>query len=163
MSEPLPHPFLRSTSTAWVAFVLQVLVLVVVTLIVADGSSELPALLPVALAASVGVAAIVGVRAMERLLTASSPDGVDDAMQLIRSRSTVQWAIADAPVILSAVLAFVLGPPAVVLVGAVGSIWALVLARPSMMRIERVEKAWHEEGSRVRLVRHLQRGERSGR
>lgn len=149
------HPQLRNASVVWLVLVAQIPVLVVLTLVVSDRRPDLPALLPAILVASVGVVSSVTVVVLERLLATTAPRTVEEALHALQTRSLVQWAIGEAPLLLGVALAFALGPPWVVLVGALASAETLMRARPSRARIERLDRAWQEVGSPVRLADHL--------
>lgn len=150
------HPLLRTMSTIWVAFVATVPVLVVVTLLAGDRTPELPVILPAVLVVSVGVATIVAVVALERMLAASPPADLDAAFATVRARRLTQWAVSEAPMMLAIALALVLGPPWVVAVGASGTLCALAIARPGAASLERLDRAWQAAGSPVSLARELE-------
>jgi hypothetical protein len=147
---------LRSVQLLWLAFAgVVALVAVLVPFIVPDPGSTVPAALPVLLAATAGIGALVGIVALDRGLTAASPADDRAAVAELRSRLVMQAAIAEAPALLAVALAFVLGPPWAATAGALPGLVGLAMVRPSTARLERLDAAWRAEGVDVSLRRGL--------
>lgn len=144
---------LRSLSAVWFALTLQTPVLVGVVLLVGGRQPDLPGWMPALLVASVGVGASLAVHAMERLLAATPPPDEAAALTTVRVRSLVQWAVAEAPLLTGVVVALVLGPGWVVVVGALGSVEALLYTRPSAARFARLSRAWQQAEPPMRRTR----------
>jgi hypothetical protein len=146
----------------WVGFAAGIAAITAVAVVGGEGASDLPAALPVTLAVAAVGGAVIGVLAVDHTFAAAPP--ADDAAALaeLRSRAFLQVAIAEAPVLLAFALAFVFGPPWVAVVGGVGGVLALALARPTRTRIARIEAAWRDAGRDVSALRADQAGVRSG-
>ncbi len=130
----------------WAATGVVATVAVVAPLVIPDPGTTVPAVLPAVLAASTVAAALVGVVVLDRGLTARTPDGPDDAGRELTSRLVLQIAVLEAPALLAVALAAVVGPPWVVLVGAVPVLAGLLWLRPSAGRLRRLEAAWQRAG-----------------
>jgi hypothetical protein len=146
-------PFLRTCQQLWAVMLVGVVALAGVVAFLAPSSATLPAVLPATLAAAIGAAGLVGVLALERLFAASPPADDGAALAEYRTRLVLQAVVAEATVALSAVLAFVFGPAWVAAVGGVFAVTALLLARPSRARFQRLDAAWAAAGGDVSLVR----------
>lgn len=146
----------RSVATLWLTFTVVVgLVAVVVPFVVPDPGSTVPPALPVLLAATAGVGALVGIVALDRGLTGTAPADDRAAVAELRSRLVMQAAIAEAPALLAVALAFVLGPPWTATAGALPGLIGLLLVRPSAARLERLDAGWRAAGRDVSLQRGL--------
>lgn len=147
---------LRSVQNLWWVFTSIVAVVALgVPFLVPDPDSTVPAALPVALAAAAGIGALVGIVALDRGLTATTPSDDRAAIAELRSRMVMQAAIAEAPALLAVALAFVLGPPWTATAGALPALVGLALVRPSRARLERLDARWREAGVDVSLRRGL--------
>lgn len=140
----------------WAAFTGVVTVAsIAIPLVATDMDSTVPAVLPAVLALSVGVAALVGMVALDRTLMATPP--ADDAAAAIelRARLVIQAAIAEAPVLIAAAMAFVLGPPWIVLAAAIPVLAGMGLVYPGPRRLARLDTAWAAAGADVSVGRAL--------
>lgn len=137
MSAPALGP-LRRVRVAALAAVPLVAGLVLVT---ADPDSTLPAALPVLLAAVTGAAAVGGVVAAERMLARRTPDPAEAAAAL-HAHGFLQLAVAEFPLLLAVAMAYVMGPPWVVVVGAAAALAALLIGAPTTARARRLEGLW---------------------
>jgi hypothetical protein len=146
-------PFLRTCKQLWAVLFVGVLALAGVVTFLAPTAATLPAVLPVAFAAAIGAAGVIGVLALERLFAASPPRDDGAALAEYRTRLVLQGVVAEATVALSVVLAFVFGPAWVAAVGGMFAAAALLLARPSQARFRRLDAAWGDAGADVSLVR----------
>lgn len=147
---------LRSVRALWLTFATVVgLVAAIGPFVVPDPGSTVPPVLPVALAAAAGVGALVGIVALDRGLATSAPPDDRAAVAELRSRLVIQAALAEAPALLAVALAVVLGPPMVVLAGALPGLLGLLLIRPSTARLDRLDASWRAAGSDVSLRRAL--------
>lgn len=144
---------LRSLQMLWAAVLACVVMVAVIVVVVAQASPELPAALPALLVAALGVAAFVGVEAVDRTFAGAPPADDQAALVDYRTRLILQVAILEAPVLLAVALAFVLGPGWVVLVGAATTVIALLRVRPSLTRLRRFDHAWQSAGRDVSLER----------
>ena len=124
-----------------------VLLAVGVPLLVPDPATTVPAALPAALAGSAGLGAIVGVLVLDRGLAARTPADAETAARELTTRLVLQVALLEAPTLLSVALAAVVGPPVVVLAGAVPALVGLVLVRPGDARLARLRRAWRGPAS----------------
>ena len=146
----------RSVRALWVSFTAVVAVAaVVVPFVVPDPGSTVPAVLPVLLAAAAGAGALVGIVALDRGLTATTPRDDRAAVAELRSRLVMQAAIAEAPALLGVALAVVLGPPVTATAGALPALVGLLLVRPGAARLARLDAAWQAAGADVSLRRSL--------
>lgn len=150
-------PFLRTCQQLWAVLLVGVVALAGVVTFLAPTTATLPAVLPVALAAAIGAAGVVGVLALERLFAASPPRDDSAALAEYRTRLVLQAVVAEATVALSVVLAFVFGPAWVAAVGGTFAAAALLLARPSQARFRRLDAAWGAAGADASLVRGADR------
>lgn len=137
----------------WAAVALGLVLVTVLVLVAATDDSTIPAILPAALTAAGGLAAVVGTRALDRFFAASPP--ADDATALIefRQRAYLAVGIAEAPLLLGVALAFVLGPAWIAAVGLAGALAVLAAARPTTGRLASIDAAWQGAGADVSLVR----------
>ncbi|MEX1178568.1 MAG: hypothetical protein WEB09_08910 [Nitriliruptor sp.] len=157
MDEPgaTPRPDLRSLQLLWWAFAGTVVVLTSTVLLLADGASSVPAVLPVALILAVGAAGLVAVAAIDRGLRAHPPADDEAAVTELRSRLVIQMAVIDAPMLLGIALAVVLGPPWLVAVALLPTAVSLLVVRPTGDRLDRIDASWSAAGADVSLRRAL--------
>ena len=137
MSSPALAP-LRRVRLATVAVVPLLAALVLAT---ATPDTTVPAVLPVLLVAVTGAAAIGGVVAANRMLERQTPTATE-AAGAVRAHGFLQLAIAEFPLLLAVALAYVMGPPWVVVVGAAAALTALLLGPPTTARARRLEALW---------------------
>ena len=137
----------------WSVFVGAVVVLCVAGALVADTESTVPAALPVLLVLALGAGAVAGVLVVDRGLYLVSPDDDERAGEEVRARLALQIAIGQTPTLLAFALAFVLGPPWVVLVGGAVSVGMLLKVRPTRARLEELEQVWRRGGADASVLR----------
>lgn len=150
MKPPSPLTLLRRL---WVGVAAGLLVLTVFVLVAAGARSTVPAPLPLALAAVAGVAAVIGARAVDRVFAATPPSDDEAALAELRQRAYLVVGIAEAPVLLGVAIAFVIGPRWAAAVGALGGLSVLIVARPTVARLARIEAVWQDAGHDVSLLR----------
>lgn len=119
---------------------------VAVPLVIPDPATTVPAALTAALAASAAIAALIGVAVLERGAGARVPADADAVARELTTRLVLQVALLEAPTLLSVALAVVVGPPVVVLAGAIPAALGLVLVRPTGARLARRTEAWQQRG-----------------
>lgn len=146
-------PFVVTSQRLWAAFLVGILAIAAIVTFVADTSSELPAVLPAALAAAAGGGAVVGVLAIERVFAATPPKDDTAALGEYRMRLVLQAVTAETAVLFAVILTFVFGPSWVAGVGGIAAAVALLLARPSEERLRRLDAAWQAQGADVSLLR----------
>lgn len=151
-----PDPTLRSVRLLWLSFTVVVaLAAFLLPLVIPDPESTVPAVLPAVLALAAGAGALVGIIALDRGLTAARPADDRAAVAELRSRLVMQAAIAEAPALLAAAMAVVLGPPWIAAVGGVPALVGLLLVRPTPGRLAKLDGAWQAAGADVSLRRAL--------
>lgn len=128
---------------------------VVIPLVAPTREAAVPAVLPVTLALTTGLAALAAIVALDRTLRATPPADDDAAAAELRTRLVLQAAVAEAPVLLAVALAFVVGPVWSVPAAAVPALTGLVLVRPSAARLLRFDRSWTAAGADVSLVRAI--------
>ncbi len=155
-SPPSQVPLLRSIRLLWAGFTGALAVIAfVVPAVVPDAGSSVPALLPIALAATAGLGALAGIDAIDRAMAAATPRDDRAAVAELRSRLVMQAAIAEAPALLAVALAFVLGPPLAATAGALPGLIGMLRVRPSTARFDRFDQAWRAAGLDASLRRAL--------
>lgn len=137
----------------WLGFAVGIVVLTVVPVVAVDRTSTVPPALPAALALAGSVAAVVAVAAVDRTFAATPPEDDRAALEEFRSRSFLQVAIAEAPVLLAFALTFALGHRWSAPIGGAGGLAALAIARPTTARIARIEASWRAGGHDVSILR----------
>ena len=153
---------LASHQRIWLAFTVGVLGLSAVLTVVADVEPRLPAVLPLGLAAVIGVAGVVAVVAIDRVFAASPPDDDDAALGELRTRLVLQAVVAETVVLLTTVVAFMFGPRWSVTIGGVAGAVILLWVRPRAARLARFDAAWAAAGHDVSLRRGLDPAFRGG-
>jgi hypothetical protein len=68
-------------------------------------------------------------------------------------RAYGQLAVLEFPLFLGVAMGFVLGPPWIVLLAAVGALAALAVTWPTRSRLARFDAAWQAAGHDVSLLR----------
>jgi hypothetical protein len=143
----------RGLTRLWAVAAVAVALLAAVVVLTSDADSSVPAALPAVLTGAVAVGAVAGVVAVDRTFAATAPADDDAARQELRTRSYLQLAILEAPVLLGVALGFALGPPWVAVVGSAGALAALAAARPTRGRLASFDEAWQRAGHDVSLLR----------
>ena len=149
------HPQLAALRRIWNGCVTGLVVLASALTSLASSASTLPAILPLGLAAAVGVAAVCAVIGVDRVFAASPPESDELAVRQLRGRLVVQAAIAWAAVLVGTLVAFAFGPRWSVIVGAMAALVALLRIRPSWDRLARFDAAWCRTHRDVSLRRAL--------
>jgi len=139
----------------WLAFLVGVVLLGGVLTVVVDVEPTLPVALPLALSASVAVATGVGVLAIDRIFAASPPADDQAAVGELRTRMVLQAVLAETLVLVTTILAAMIGPRWNVAIGAVAAVAILLWIRPRPARLHRFEAAWAAAGADVSLRRGL--------
>lgn len=138
MSAPALVPLRRVRMAALAAVPL----LAALVLATAEPASTVPVVLPVLLALATGAAAVAGVVAADRMLERRTPT-VDEAGPALQAHGFLQLAIAEFPLLLAVAMAYVMGPPWVVAVGAAAALGALLVGAPTTARARRLEAVWN--------------------
>ncbi len=141
----------------WLAFLVGVVLLGGVLTLVVDVEPTIPAALPLLLSTSIAVAAGVGVLAIDRIFAASPPADDEAAVGELRTRMVLQAVLAETLVLLTTILAALIGPRWNVLIGTVAGVAILLWIRPRPARLQRFEAAWTAAGADVSLSRGLGR------
>lgn len=148
-------PALTLLLRLWLGVAIGLAVITTLVLVAATAEPTLPAILPLSLVAAAGVGAVIGARAVDRLFAASPPRDDAAALAELRQRAYLAVGIAEAPVLLGVAVAFVIGPRWAAVVGAIAGLAVLVVARPTVPRITRIESAWQDAGHDVSILRAL--------
>lgn len=146
-------PALRRLQRLWLIFVLTLVVIGVSLWFVDLEPSALPMLLPAGLALAGGVAGLLVVVAIDRTFAAAPPEHDLRALREFEARQALQFAVSLAPALLGFALAFVFGTVLAAAVGWALAIIALLRARPSQARLERIERVWGAAGTDVSALR----------
>ncbi len=139
----------------WAAFLVGVLTLATILTLVVDVTPTLPMALPLALALTLGAAGYLAAIGIDRVFAASPP--ADDARALgeLRARLVLQAVIAETVVLVTTVLAAILGPRWNVAIGGLAAVAILVRVRPRPSRLARFDAAWAAQEADVSLLRAL--------
>ena len=151
-------PALRRLQRLWLLFVATLLIIGGSLLFVDLEPGTLPVLLPAALAMAGGVAAVLAIVAIDRTFAAAPPEHDLRALREFEARQALQFAVSLAPGLLGFALAFVFGAVLAAAVGWAFAVVALVRARPSQDRLERIERAWDAAGNEVSALRAARAG-----
>lgn len=130
----------------WAAASVVTAVALVVPVVVPDPETTVPAALPAVLGVTTAVAALVGVLVLDRGLLARRPADGEDAARELTARLVMQVALLEAPVLLAVALAAVVGPPWVVLPGALPALAGLLVLHPGRARLARLRARWDAAG-----------------
>lgn len=153
MPQPTDRGPLVVQQQLWLAFLVGVVLLGGVLTVVVDVEPTLPAALPLLLSAAMAVAAFLAVLAIDRIFAASPPDDDAAAVGELRTRMVLQAVLAETLVLVTTILAALVGPRWNVAVGAVAATGILLWVRPRPERLRRFEAAWTAAGSNVSLTR----------
>lgn len=139
----------------WLAFLLGVVLLGGVLTVVVDVEPTIPVVLPLLLSVSTAVATAVGVLAIDRTFAATPPADDEAAVGELRTRMVLQAVLAETLVLVTTILAALVGPRWNVAIGATAAVAILLWVRPRPTRLRRFEDAWAAAGSDVSLTRVL--------
>lgn len=142
-------PPLRRLHRVWLAFMVILVILAASLLVIDVVPSSLPAALPAALAAVAGIAGIVSVVAIDRTFAATPPTDDARALREYQARQALQFAVSLAPAVLGVALAAVLGSVTAAAIGVACAFAALLRARPTTARLQRIEATWADQGGEV--------------
>jgi len=146
-------PALRRLQQLWLLFVVTLVVIGVSLLFVDLDPTSLPVLLPAALAVAAGAAGVLAIVAIDRTFAAAPPAHDQRALRDLEARQALQFAVSLAPALLGFALAFVFGTVLAAVIGWSFALSALILARPSQPRIQRIERVWISAGQDVSALR----------
>lgn len=146
-------PAFRRLHRLWLAFVLVVVGILATLPLIDPEPSDIPLALTATLAVAGGVAAVIAIVAIDLTFAAGRPPGDHRALREYEARVTLGIAIAQAPAVLGFALAFVFGQRVPAAVGGAFAVIALIRARPSQGRVERLEGAWQAAGHDVSMLR----------
>jgi hypothetical protein len=137
----------------WLAFLVGVLALATILTIVVDVTPSLPAALPLLLAATIGAAAVLATIGIDRVFAATPPPDDTAAIAELRTRMVLQAVLAETTVLVTTVLAAMIGPRWNVAIGGLAAVVILLWVRPSPARLRRFDRAWRAAGADVSLER----------
>lgn len=137
----------------WLAFLVGVLALATILTVVVDVAPSLPPALPLLLAATIGAAAVLATVAIDRVFAATPPSDDTAAIAELRTRMVLQAVLAETVVVLTTVLAAMVGPRWNVAIGGLAAVVILLRVRPTTARLERFDRAWQAAGADVSLTR----------
>lgn len=155
MSQPTDRGPLRVQQQLWLAFLVGVVLLGTILTAVVDVEPQLPAALPLLLSAAIAVATFLAVLAIDRIFAASPPADDATAVGELRTRLVLQAVLAETLVLITTVLAALVGPRWNIALGAVAATGILLWVRPRPARLRRFEAAWAAAGADVSLTRAL--------
>ncbi len=157
MSQPTDRGPLALQQRLWLAFLAGVVLLGGVLTLVVDVEPRLPVALPLLLSTAVAVATFLAVVAIDRIFAASPPADDRAAVGELRTRMVLQAVLAETLVLVTTILAAMIGPRWNVTIGAVAATGILLWVRPRPARLRRFEAAWAAAGADVSLTRALDR------
>lgn len=137
----------------WMAFLVGVLVLATILTAVVDVEPALPVALPLLLATAVSVAALLATIGIDRVFAATPPSDDTAAIAEFRTRLVLQAVIAETLVLVTTILAAMVGPRWNVAIGGVMATAILLRVRPTRARLRRFDRAWAAAGAEVSLER----------
>jgi len=137
----------------WLAFLVGVVALATILTVVVDVTPSLPPALPLALAATIGAAAVLAAVAIDRVFAATPPSDDTAAVAELRTRMVLQAVIAETVVLVTTILAAMIGPRWNVAIGGLAAVAILLRVRPTSTRLHRFDRAWQAAGADVSLMR----------
>lgn len=137
----------------WLAFLVGVLALAAILTVVVDVAPTLPPALPIALAATVGTAGVLAAVAIDRVFAATPPADDLAAIAELRTRMVLQAVVAETVVLLTTLLAAMVGPRWNIAIGGIAAALILLRVRPTPARLRRFDRAWRDAGADVSLTR----------
>ncbi|MFO7778475.1 MAG: hypothetical protein R6V28_08995 [Nitriliruptoraceae bacterium] len=139
----------------WLAFLVGVVALATILTVVVDVTPSLPVALPLVLSVMIGVAALLATIGIDRVLAATPPADDTAAIAELRTRMVLQAVIAETTVLVTTVLAAMIGPRWNIAIGGLAAVAILLRVRPSTPRLRRFDRAWQAAGADVSLERGL--------
>ena len=137
----------------WLAFLIGVVALATILTVVVDVAPSLPVALPLLLAAMIGAAAVLATIGIARVFAATPPADDTAAIAELRTRMVLQAVLAETVVLVTTILAAMLGPRWNVAIGGLAAVVILLRVRPTTARLHRFDRAWETAGADVSLVR----------
>ncbi len=139
----------------WAAFLLGVVLLAGVLTVVVNVEPTLPAALPLGLSAAMVAGMLAAVLGIDRVFAATPPSDDTSAVSELRTRLVLQSVLAETLVLVTTILAAMVGPRWNVAIGGLGAVVILLHVRPRASRLARFDAAWAAQGSEVSLTRAL--------
>lgn len=146
----------------WLAFLVGVLALGTILTIVVDVTPSLPIALPLVLAAAIGAAALLATIGIDRVFAATPPADDTAAIAELRTRMVLQAVLAETSVLVTTVLAAMIGPRWNIAIGGLAAVAILLRVRPTTARLRRFDRAWQAAGADVSLERGFAAADGSG-
>lgn len=137
----------------WLAFLIGVVALATILTVVVDVAPSLPVALPLLLAAMIGAAAVLATIGIDHVFAATPPADDTAAIAELRTRMVLQAVLAETVVLVTTILAAMLGPRWNVAIGGLAAVAILLRVRPTTARLHRFDRAWEAAGADVSLVR----------
>jgi hypothetical protein len=137
----------------WLAFLVGVVALATILTVVVDVEPALPVALPLLLATAISVAALLATVGIDRVFAATPPSDDTAAIAEFRTRLVLQAVIAETLVLVTTILAAMIGPRWNVAIGGMVATAILLRVRPTVARLRRFDRAWAELGAEVSLER----------
>lgn len=147
----------------WLAVLVGVSALATILTIVVDVTPSLPPALPLALAATIGVAGVLAALGIDRVFAATPPSHDTAAIAELRTRLVLQAVIAETVVLLTTILAAMVGPRWNVAIGGLAAVTILLRVQPTAARLRRFDRAWQAAGADVSLTRGFEAAEAAAR
>lgn len=135
----------------WLAFLVGVVALATILTVVVDVEPALPVALPLLLTTAISVAALLATIGIDRVFAATPPSDDTAAIAEFRTRLVLQAVIAETLVLMTTILAAMVGPRWNVAIGGVMATAILLRVRPTTARLRRFDRAWAAAGSEVSL------------
>ncbi len=139
----------------WLAFLGGVVLLATILTVVVDVTPSLPLALPLVLAAAIGAAALLATIGIDRVFAATPPADDTAAIAELRTRMVLQAVLAETTVLVTTVLAAMIGPRWNVAIGGLAAVAILLRVRPRTARLRRFDRAWQAAGADVSMERGL--------
>ena len=139
----------------WSAFLVGVIALATILTVVVDVTPTLPVALPLLLSGAIAVAAALATIGIDRVFAATPPADDTTAIAEFRTRLVLQAVIAETLVLVTTILAAMLGPRWNVAIGGIMAVAILLRVRPTTARLRRFDRAWADAGADVSLERGL--------
>jgi len=137
----------------WLAFLVGVVVLATILTVVVDVAPALPVALPLLLATAISGAALLATIGIDRVFAATPPTDDTAAIAEFRTRLVLQAVIAETLVLVTTILAAMIGPRWNVAIGGLVATVILLRVRPTTARLRRFDRAWAAVGAEVSLER----------